>query len=324
MTTDIGTMRSSSVRGALLVTLLALGCAESPLQPARFDVAGDASALTAPREGYEYTVIDVPGATWTQVLRANARGTLVGVFANATGTHGFVRHGAEFHVLDYPGAAATIARGINERGTIVGSYLLAGKSHGFVFDGQTYTTLDVPGANQTTVWDIAANGAIAGDYQAAAGQLARAFVYRDGVFEPIAIPGAAMSGGFGINLRGEVVGHYRLVDASQTSGMSKMFGFVWRDGELTQLNHPVPNGMSCSQGIGDQGAVVGHYSDLASGIVYGYLWQHGEFAATLRAPGALETYPTSITASGMIAGYFWDASSVRHGFVAEPLNPSGR
>lgn len=78
-------------------------------------------------------------------------------------------------------------------------------------------------------------------------------------------------------------------------------------------------------GIGSHGVAVGHYWDVASDIVFGYVWHDGVFLTTLRVPDARETYPTSITPSGTIVGYHWDteAWNVR-GFIAEPLNPTGR
>lgn len=305
----------------LLAGTVAAGCEGSPMET---EAPQAVAAVRVSSADYRYTVIDVPGAVVTQAFRMNARGDLVGNFQNSTGVHGFLKRGNSYQTIDFPGAAATRARGINERGDIVGMYALGGRAHGFVLRHGEFTTLDVPGAWQTVLWDINANGVISGEYQAVAGGAWHAFVWRGGEFELIAIPGATMSAGFGVNLRGEVVGHYRLPDASQPGGVSKMYGFLWRDGEVTQLDYPVPNLMSCAQGIGDHGAAVGHYWEISSDIVYGYVWQDGAFAATLRVPGAWDTYPTSITPSGVVAGYHLDASFAVHGFIAEPLNRVGK
>jgi len=37
-----------------------------------------------------FTTIDVPGASFTQALGINPKGNVVGVYSNATGTHGFL------------------------------------------------------------------------------------------------------------------------------------------------------------------------------------------------------------------------------------------
>ena len=43
----------------------------------------------------------------------------------------------------------------------------------------------------------------------------------------------------------------------------------------------------------------------------------------LEAPGAIATHAMAISPTGVIAGYHVDEHSVSHGFVAEPLNPTG-
>lgn len=318
-------MRPRRSAGMLAVMLAGAvtACSDAPVQPSSSSADGALASVGAPRGGYYYRSIDVPGAMWTAVMRMNARGDMVGSFRDATGTHGFLRIDDTYEVLHYPGAVATQARGINEPGTVVGSYSMGGKMNGFVLADGEYSTLNVPGANQTVLWDINANGVISGEYQSAAGGPWYAFVWRRGEFDFIEIPNATMSAGFGINLRGEVVGHYRLADPTQPGGATKMFGFVWRDGEVTQLDFPVPNGMSCAQGIGDQGSAVGHYADLATGIVHGYVWRGGSFTGTLRVPDAHQTYPLSMTPNGVVAGYYLDATWAQHGFVAEPLGQPG-
>ena len=39
---------------------------------------------------HAFTTIDVPGASFTQALGINPKGDVVGVYSNATGTHGFL------------------------------------------------------------------------------------------------------------------------------------------------------------------------------------------------------------------------------------------
>src|SRR5262245_8656804 len=72
-------------------------------------------SATNNRDGSEagYASVDVPGATLTSAQGINARGDIVGFYANATGTHGYVRRDGVFTTFNYPGAAYTDARGIN-------------------------------------------------------------------------------------------------------------------------------------------------------------------------------------------------------------------
>lgn len=313
-------IRNLHAAAALIaVAYAAAGCDRDPLDaPAVADGLADVRVT----QNYRYTEIQVPGAIVTQAFRMNARGDLVGAYRDAGGVHGFVRRGGDYQQIDFPGAIGTQVRGINARGHMVGSYNEAGRMHGFTLRDGVMAALDVPDAWQTIAWDINANGVISGEYQGVPGGPWFGFVYRNGDFQLFDVPDATMSAGWGINLRGEIVGHYRVPDGA--GGISKMFGFVWRDGSVIRLDHPVPNGMSCAMGIGDNGAVVGHYYDLASGIVHGYVWLDGDFRATLTVPGVSETYPTSITPSGVIAGYTWDPVAGVRGFIAEPLNPAGK
>jgi hypothetical protein len=133
-----------------------------------------------------------------------------------------------------------------------------------------------------------------------------------------------MSGGFGINNRGEVAGHYRLADPAAPSGSTKMMGYVWRDGDVTHVDHPgsAGTGMSCLLGIGVHGEGLGHYQDPVSRKVFGFLWRDGVFGPDLQVPGADETFPIVITPSGVIGGYLWYEDPTQgwqqRGFVATP------
>jgi uncharacterized membrane protein len=318
------TRKTPAARRFLLLGLalgLGAGCEHGTVEPATL-TPDDVVAAKKPATAYRYTVLNVPDAFWTQAYRMNARGDVVGFYQDAEGMHGFLLRRGSYERLRFPDAVMTHPRGINERGDIVGDYILNGRTHGFVLSNGRYATLNMPDAFGTRLWDINANGEISGEFQAAAGGAWHGFIWRKGDFRTLDIPEATMSAGFGINVQGEVVGHYRL--PAPGGGVTKMLGFIWRNGVVTQLDYPAENLMSCAMGISSH-VVLGHFWDVASGIVYGYVWQGGEFIATLRVPDARDTYPTSITPSGTIAGYHWDAEAGSwRGFVAEPLNPSGR
>jgi hypothetical protein len=316
------TIRNPATALLLAAAVLATAC-DAGIPTDATTAAQDMAASKMPAAGYRYTILNYPDAVWTQAYRMNARGDVVGFYQDASGMNGFLLRGKKYETIRYPGAAMTHARGINERGEIVGDYVHGGMTHGFVLRNGVFTTLDVPGANATQLWDINAHGEISGQYQATAGGAWHGFVWRRDEFRFLNIPNATMSAGYGINIHGQVVGHYRLPDPSAPAGVSKMFGFLWNDGEVTHLDHPSPNRMSCAQGIGNH-SVVGHYWDIASDIVYGYVWQAGNFTGTLRVPDAWDTYPLSITPSGVIVGYHLGADWTVRGFIAEPLNPAGR
>jgi hypothetical protein len=136
-------------------------------------------------------------------------------------------------------------------------------------------------------------------------------IWEKGVFTPLTglteELGADMAEGFGINVHGQVVGHFTGAgDFYPGTSALKMYGFVYTKGQPTvTLNYPGSGIMSCAMAIGTGGEVVGHYTDIATAAVAvsGFLWQKGSFAARLVVPGAIATYPTAITPSGVIAGY---------------------
>ncbi|MFH1833783.1 MAG: hypothetical protein ABH877_02060 [bacterium] len=306
-----------TIVAALAAAFSVSGCdGASPTDPSL-----TAEYARMPAGGYSYSVVGIPNATATQIFRMNARGAMVGSYTQAGVTRGFLLWKGDLQTIEFPGAAHTYARGINERGDIVGFYSLAG-IHGYVLTGDGFTTLDAPAAVGTRLWDINARGEISGEYQASPGEQWRGFTWREGEFTFLDVPGANMSAGYGINEAGEVVGHYTMPATG-----TKMFGFkLGKDGAFTHFNHPDSGTkMSCNQGIGVHGEAVGHYGVDGSSNVYGYLWAKGDYIATLQVPGATQTFPLSITPSGLIAGYHWDATANNwRGFVATPLNPAGR
>jgi uncharacterized membrane protein len=323
-------MHSRSRRATCSLAALALtagllgGCAETPAEPSS-ELAGPVASRVPGEAGYRYTTIDVPGATHTNVFRINAKGHLVGAFVGGVGARGFLKRGGALDTLHYPGAVGTNARGLNERGDIVGAYAMGGKTHGYVLSQGVYSTLNYPLANQTALWDINDNGAISGEFQAVVGGQWQGFVWREGTFTPLGLPNAFLSAGYGINNRGDVAGHVRF---ARPSGLTKMLGFIWRDGDqVAEIDYPVDNYMSCAQGIGDDGSLVGHVYEVESDIIYGYVWRKGAFVARLRVSDAPDTYPTSIAPNGTVAGYYVlypGGVPARHGFIAEPLNRAGK
>jgi hypothetical protein len=110
-------MRNPILRFVMTVTCLVLGSA--PFQ----DQA----------EGYTFTSIDLPGATFTSATGINNGGQIVGNYEDVTGSHGFLDSGGRFTPIKVPGATDTEVSGINAGGQIVGTYLNAtGSSHGYL------------------------------------------------------------------------------------------------------------------------------------------------------------------------------------------------
>src|SRR5262249_60175385 len=89
-----------------------------------------------------YTTLDDPSATSTTVaLGINGIGQIVGAYANASGTHGFLVSGGTYTTLDDPSATnGTYAAGINGMGQIAGYYINGRSEHAVLLRSGSYNT----------------------------------------------------------------------------------------------------------------------------------------------------------------------------------------
>jgi hypothetical protein len=146
-------------------------------------------------------------------------------------------------------------------------------------------------------------------------------------FITFAAPGAGTAAGEGtfadaINPVGAVTGSYS--DANDVQ-----HGFLRNpDGTFTTFDPPgsVSTGPT---GINPEGAITGFYYDAAF-VLHGFVREQDSNAQNRddsitafdaqgagTAPGE-GTFPTAINAAGEITGFYWDASSVTHGFLRDP------
>jgi probable HAF family extracellular repeat protein len=86
---------------------------------------------------------------------------------------------------------------------------------------------------------------------------------------------------------------------------------------LTFTTVDVPGALHTqARGINERGQIVGFYSDAATGLRHGFLWEEGELT-TIDVPGARATEASGINNRGQIVGFYTDAGGQRHGFVAQ-------
>jgi hypothetical protein len=183
--------------------------------------------------------IDPPGSYFTNVLGINRHGEIVGRFCTGpvpspsdmpcqgNPNHGFLLRSGAFMTIDFPGAVKTDAWGINNPGEIVGGYRdTNNKSHVFRLREGQFKTIDFPGAFDTapdgTKGGINSRGDIVSYYctalcdQVHGFDSQRGFLLSRGEFTttmdfPANITGPLshhVTGNFGINARGDIVGYY--------------------------------------------------------------------------------------------------------------------
>ncbi|HLK60873.1 MAG TPA: hypothetical protein VKU00_30190 [Chthonomonadaceae bacterium] len=150
------------------------------------------------------------------------------------------------------------------------------------------------------------------------------YVYSNGVFQPVQVPGALMTGCAGINDEGVISGTY-------FDTMGFQHGYLSVNGHFTTIDVPgaaQTTGIDFENGpglgtatalINNANAFVGQYADLL-GVSHAYLHSHGTFT-TIDAPNALAlpgagTNAFSVNNGNEVAGVYYtlDPQPV-HGFV---------
>lgn len=181
-----------------------------------------------------------------------------------------------YRIINFPGASDTWINGINDTGEIVGRYRDSGGEHGFWGTVGHLVQYDAPGTDMH-------NGTTSIN---------------------------------GVNNRGQIIGSYYTGPLSGTE-----HGFVDEPtlaNAFAQIN--VQNANTTANGINGAGWIVGEYSNNPSKF-------HGFFYnctaprrcnvnyVPIDIPLASSTSAMAINNAGQVAGYFEDASHVRHGFV---------
>jgi uncharacterized membrane protein len=271
-----------------------------------------------------FATVDVPGATVTIALDVNAEGVIVGRYATAGQTHGFLLSPAgELMTIDFPGASFTVAASLNDRRDIVGQYALPSaptQRHGFLLKDGVYSSFDPPGSLFTNALGINERGDIVGRYctlsrcRPPGNGDYRGFLLRDGEFTNLDVPGAIETDAFKINGSGQILGGF--VTASHEEEL-----FVQKKNSLTMM--ALANGKPVSVDIGglnERGDIVGSYCDSATPCVltpfgtHGFLISGDEFQ-TVDVPGALATTAIGINARSDIVGGYTDTNGRVHGFL---------
>jgi uncharacterized membrane protein len=213
------------------------------------------------------------------------------------------------------------ATNINNRGDITGQMIGDdGNFHGFLLRGEVLTILDVPGATDTYALGINDSGLVAGywDLLDADGNTLAVygFIWKDGGFidTQINFPGAAGSGLFGVNSRGDLSGSW----VPDPNGPIEHAFVCPKTSPCFSYDAPVPGTVPFTDGkeINAQGQVVGiHVGD--DGISHSYLMSGATFTE-IDVPGSTGTGAFGINSAGQIVGKYFASDGSTHGFLAEP------
>jgi probable HAF family extracellular repeat protein len=152
-----------------------------------------------------------------------------------------------------------------------------------------FTTIDAPGASGegTVVVGINSKSQIVGYFPDNTGAF-HGFLYTNGSFIQINVPGAAFTEAYGINNKGQIVGAF-----FPTGTFSQ--GFFYSGGSFSEID--VPGAVNTDpKGINDRGQIVGNFTsgDVEHGFVeHGFLYTDGIFTQ-IDVPDATLTEPWSI------------------------------
>ena len=209
-----------------------------------------------------------------------------------------------FVSVDLPGGGGTIY-GINDAGQIVGTANDGSGQIGFLQTNGVFTIIDAPRiptgdpVKYTIAWDINNAGQIVGS------SLAGQFLYANGVFTFISLPGDAT----GINDLGQLVGSF----TENVGTTSFTHGFLDANGVLTTIDFPGANQRSThAHGINNAGQIVGFFADSSG--VHGFLDTNGAFTP-IDVPGTFITQAYGINDAGQIVGSAGNTCPGTHAFL---------
>jgi uncharacterized membrane protein len=251
-------------------------------------------------ELFNFTTIDVPGATLTSANGINNSDQIVGSYNDSNGTHGFLKLGSIIATFDYPGASTT-PHGINDLGQIVGVAAIGHVNEGFLKDGSSYTIVPGPGGSAGQVYGINSSGQVVGWYINFI--FIHGFVKDGSHYTDILYPGSSNTFAYGINNEGDVVGQYF---GPSTPGFEK------HGSTYTRLVFPGATRTS-AMGINDNGEIVENARVNGANVAFFLL---GSTFNTLAFPGATSTFAEGVNNAGDIVGYYIDTNNVQHGFEA--------
>jgi uncharacterized membrane protein len=156
-----------------------------------------------------------------------------------------------------------------------------------------YATIAYPDAGATSANAINNNNVIVGSYFDSSNSV-HGFIYRDGKYTRVDVPGSTETEVHGINDKGDIVGVYQL------AGPLNFHGFLRHQGRFTTIDEPEATFGTTALAINDNMEIVGSFDDSQ-----GFILKNGTFKtyrATLPPGSPSETQLNGVNNLGWIAG----------------------
>lgn len=281
-------------------------------------VAAIALVLAAPASAtYVFNTINFPGSTFTDVRGVNNVGHVVGYTSlDGVNNFSFLYAAGGFSPLA-PSALQPSALGINDSDVVVGGTNTT-PEQAFIYTGGTYTFFSRPGWTNTEARAISNSGLVVGwSYETdALGSFTSSsgFIYNPATstYTDIPIAGSPFVIAQGINGAGQVVGSALFIPGGEQGWLRQPAGAI-------SFFH-VAGASTRARGINDVGVITGF---VTGAVNSGFVGTSSGFEL-LDVPGAASTVGEGINNAGQVAGLWFDAANVSHGFMATPATmPTG-
>jgi len=270
-----------------------------------------------------FTTINYPNAAHTYALGLNPAGDIVGSYVDTLGhEHGFVLRTGNFTSFDWPGSTWTEGFGINPNGDIVGQYgWFDGNVHGFLLRNGVLYPIDVPGQQNTMPFKINPEGMIVGclhHWNSSVPPGTDLNTMMGFTMDAAGVTNQTMirSMNTGVNPEGDVVGYYFGTPSGTTSVRAEWSYLMGgATGLMTWFQFPEAYA-TMAMDVNPTGTIVGRYRFQTPATLHGFVMEGGQFES-FDVPGATQTFPYSISATGDIVGYYvvgTAAAAVYHGF----------
>jgi hypothetical protein len=264
---------------------------------------------------FSFTVANVAGDTFTQLLGINNSGKVAGYHGSgADATHpnqGFTLvPPSTFTSENFPNSVQTQVIGINSKGDTSGFYVdSAGVTHGFTDVGGAFTTVDNAGTTFNQLLGLNDMNQAVGYFQDAnAAMTQHPYMAQGTQFTMITTPGVSAQA-TGINNNGDISGFY--VDSGGVT-----HGYVIPRGKALLTIDFTAATFTQALGLNNKGLVAGTYND-AAGAAHGFLYDiaTAKFESLDAANGVGTTVVNGLNDVGQIVGFYVDQSGNTNGFI---------